>query len=160
MDVIVNAANTSMRGGGGIDGRIHPEAGPEMMAELRRIAPHGAKTSQPVVTGAYKLPQKAVVHVAGPVWNGGNRGEAELLSAAYNNALLAADERGSATIAFCSISTGVYRYPIQQAASIALQSATGYLASRPGTNLRQIVFALYGAEEYAAFITAAEQSSC
>ncbi len=160
VDAIVNAANTSMRGGGGIDGRIHREAGPEMMSELSRIAPHGAKTSVPVVTEAYKLPQKIVVHVAGPVWNGGKRGEAQLLSACYGNALQAVDERGLASIAFCSISTGVYRYPIDLAAPIALQAAADYLESHLGTNLRQIVFALYGADEYATFVTAAEQLKC
>ncbi len=157
VDAIVNAANTSMQGGGGIDGRIHREAGPDMMAELRRIAPHGAKTGRPVVTEAYRLPQKRVIHVAGPVWNGGARGEAELLAACYASSLQAADDLKLQSIAFCSISTGVYRYPINQAAAIAVRSAANYCADHPGTNLRRIVFALYGADEYAAFLNAAAQ---
>ncbi len=151
VDAIVNAANKSMKGGGGIDGRIHRAAGPEMMAELRAAAPDGAATGQPVVTRAYKLPQKYVIHVAGPRWRGGTRGEAEQLFDAYYNSLKAASDLGLASIAFCSIATGVYGYPIEQAAPLAIGVATRFIVEQPETSLRRIVFALWGSDEYDVF---------
>jgi O-acetyl-ADP-ribose deacetylase (regulator of RNase III) len=156
VDAIVNAANKSMRGGGGIDGRIHSLAGRELLWELENVAPHGAETGEPVVTAGHKLPHKFVIHVAGPRWHGGSRGEAELLAACYRNSLQTADERGLESIAFCSISTGVYGYPIDQAAPLALETAADFLKSHPETSLRRIIFALYGADEFAVFHRAYE----
>jgi len=103
-EAIVNAANTSMRGGGGVDGAIHRAAGPDLLQELIRVAPHGAKTSHVVVTQGHRLPHRWVLHVARPYWSGGERGEADLLRACYHNALLKAEEIGASSIAFPSIS--------------------------------------------------------
>jgi O-acetyl-ADP-ribose deacetylase (regulator of RNase III) len=151
VDVIVNAANTGMRGGGGIDGVIHSLAGPKMLAELKAVAPHGAKTSEVVVTGAHNLPQKYIFHVAGPVWHGGATGEADLLAACYRNATVKANELGVSSIAFCSISTGVYGYPVDAAAKIAVETVCNTLSTFPRTSLRTVVFAMYGANEERVF---------
>ncbi|MEO7900595.1 MAG: macro domain-containing protein [Capsulimonas sp.] len=154
VDVIVNAANTSMRGGGGIDGRIHRAAGPGLMEELMRVARHGAKTGVVVVTGAHKLPQKYIFHVAGPVWNGGKSGEPEKLAISYLGCLEAADKLGLTSIAYCSISTGVYRYPLEAAAKVCVSTIDEYLRSHPETPLRSVVLAMFGAEEFDVFTQA------
>ena len=154
VDAIVNAANTSMRGGGGIDGRIHRAAGPRLMEELMRVAPHGAKTGVVVVTGAHKLPQKYILHVAGPVWNGGKSGEAEKLANSYRGCLEAADKLGLTSIAYCSISTGVYRYPLDAAAEVCISTIEDYLQSHPETTLRRVVLAMFGADEFDVFTQA------
>lgn len=156
VDAIVNAANTSMRGGGGIDGRIHRAAGPSMMEELIRIAPHGAKTGTVVVTGGHNLKQRFVFHTPGPVWNGGAKGEPELLASCYRSCVDEADRRGLPSIAFCSISTGIYGYPIDRAASIAIETVKDFLQAHPETPLRRVVFAMYGADEYEVFAKALE----
>lgn len=146
VEAIVNAANTSMRGGGGLDGQVHRRGGKGMIDELMRVAPHGAKTGQVVVTGGHAMPFRYVLHVAGPVWQGGKAGEDELLAACYRNATLKAQELGVKSLGFASISTGVYRFPIERAAPIALQTV-----AETATELERVVFALYGEEEFRVF---------
>ncbi|HEX3030495.1 MAG TPA: O-acetyl-ADP-ribose deacetylase [Clostridia bacterium] len=124
-DAIVNAANTSLLGGGGVDGAIHRAAGPELVMECREL--YGCKTGEAKITKGYKLPAKWVIHTVGPVWQGGAKGEDELLAACYRNSLELAVKNGIRTIAFPSISTGAYRFPIERAADIAVKEITSFL---------------------------------
>jgi O-acetyl-ADP-ribose deacetylase (regulator of RNase III) len=150
-DAIVNAANTGMRGGGGVDGAIHDAAGPGLVNELMRVAPHGAKTGTAVVTRGHNLMQKYIIHTPGPVWNGGQNGEEELLESCYRSCMERAGELRIASIAFCSISTGIYRFPLERAAEIAVRAVVEYLESHPETALRKVVFAMFKDTEYDAF---------
>lgn len=148
-DAIVNAANTAMRGGGGVDGAIHSAAGPDLLEELKRVAPNGAETGEVVVTPGYNLRAKYVLHVAGPVWSGGDKNEATQLAACYSNAIRRAEELGSSSVAFPSISTGVYGYPIGRAAPIALGRALH--AVKDGTSIKEFRFVAFSDEDYAVY---------
>lgn len=147
VDAIVNAANSGLRGGGGVDGAIHRAGGPAIMAECRRIG--SCPTGQAVVTTGGNLPSRYVIHAVGPVWQGGSRGEPELLRAAYANSLLRAEELGVASIAFPSISTGVYGYPIELACPIAVEAVCDHV--QRGAALQRIVFCLFSAGDYAVY---------
>ncbi|MGB3180724.1 MAG: O-acetyl-ADP-ribose deacetylase [Cyclobacteriaceae bacterium] len=125
VDAIVNAANTSLLGGGGVDGAIHSAGGPAILEECRLI--NGCKTGEAVVTTAGRLPSGMVIHAVGPVWNGGSKNEAELLKSAYYNSLQRACEKEARTVAFPNISTGIYGYPKAQAAEIAIRTVKNYL---------------------------------
>lgn len=154
VQAVVNAANTGMQGGGGIDGVIHRAAGRGLMDELRRIAPHGAKTGSVVVTEGHDLAQDYVFHTPGPIWRGGTQGEPEKLALCYRSCLEAADQHTLSSLAFCSISTGVYGYPIKLAAPLAVQTVLDYLSVHPQTSLTRVVFAMYQPAEFDAFTRA------
>lgn len=151
VDAIVNAANTGMRGGGGVDGAIHRAAGPALMQELEQVAPNGARTGTAVLTHGHRLKQPWIIHTPGPVWRGGARGERELLASCYRACLEAAEQKGLESVAFCSISTGVYGFPLEKAAPIALATIRDYLEAHPETSLRRIVLAMYQQSEFDIF---------
>ena len=125
-EAIVNAANTTLLGGSGVDGAIHAAAGPELLAECRTLG--GCETGQAKLTQGYRLRARYVLHTPGPIWRGGEHGEAEALASCYRSCLLLAEAHGIRTLDFCSISTGVYGYPLPQAATVALRAIMGFLA--------------------------------
>ena len=132
-DAIVNAANSRLAGGGGVDGAIHRGGGPGIMEETRRRYPQGCPTGDAVVTGAGELPARYVIHAVGPVWKGGQSQEESLLASAYRRGLEVAGAQQCASIAFPSLSTGAYAYPLPQAAHVALRTVAAYLARPAGT---------------------------
>lgn len=146
-DAIVNAANTSLLGGGGVDGAIHRAAGKELLDECRTL--NGCKTGEAKITKGYKLPARFVIHTPGPIWHGGSDGEPELLANSYRNSLKLAEENGCKTVAFPSISTGVYRFPLKQAASIALKTISEFLAS--SSSVEEVIMVCFSDEVKAVY---------
>lgn len=145
VDAIVNAANETLRGGGGVDGAIHRAAGPELLAECRTIS--SCPTGKAVVTGGYQLPARFVIHTVGPIWHGGERGEADLLRDCYRNCLKLAEERGIANLAFPAISTGVFGYPLRPATEIAISEVRAAQAH----SVKEVIFVCFDAHTAAVY---------
>ncbi len=154
VDAVVNAANSDLADGGGITGKIFDAAGPGLPAEIKQNNPRGTPTGTAVITGGHGLKQPYIIHTPGPQWRGGRSGEPDLLASSYRSCLEAADAQGLKSIAFCSISTGIYGYPLDKAAPLALRTVKDYLDSHPDTTLERVVFAMFQQNEYDAFTQA------
>jgi O-acetyl-ADP-ribose deacetylase (regulator of RNase III) len=159
-DAIVNAANSSLMGGGGVDGAIHRKGGPKILEECKKIRaadwPEGLPTGKAVMTSAGNLKAKHVIHTVGPIWRGGNRGEPELLAQAYQNSLRIAVSNGLKTVAFPSISTGAYGYPIENANRIALKAVKDFLEKE--NKLSKVVFVLFSEHDLKVYMDSAKES--
>lgn len=148
VDAIVNAANSSLLGGGGVDGAIHRAAGRELLEECRKLG--GCETGEAKITKGYNLPAKWVIHTVGPVWQGGNNSEDELLASCYRQSLALAEEYKIEAIAFPAISTGVYRFPIERASKIAVSEVNKFLES--DRLLKQVIFVCFGQATYDSYL--------
>ena len=158
-DAIVNAANSSLMGGGGVDGAIHRKGGPKMLEECKKIRasewPQGLPTGKVVITSAGNLKARHVIHTVGPVWRGGNRGEPELLAQAYRNSLRLAVFKGLKTVAFPSISTGAYGYPVEDACRVALEAVKEVLEKED--SIDEVVFVLFSESAFEVYADKAEE---
>jgi len=148
-DAIVNAANSTLLGGGGVDGAIHEAAGPRLSEECRTLG--GCPTGQARITKGYNLPAKWVIHTVGPVWRGGSKGEDELLASCYRTSLELAVEKGVRTIAFPAISTGAYGFPIERATAIAVSEVRSFLEKN--SSLEKVIFVCFGKQAYECYLT-------
>ena len=153
VDAIVNAANTTLLGGGGVDGAIHRAAGPELLAECRTLG--GCRPGEAKITGGYRLPARFVIHTVGPVWRGGKHGEPETLANCYRNSLQVAIENRVKTIAFPAISCGAYGYPVEEAAQIALETTREFLPV--SDEIRKVIFVVWGEDVYGAYREAVQK---
>jgi O-acetyl-ADP-ribose deacetylase (regulator of RNase III) len=148
VDAIVNAANETLLGGGGVDGAIHRAAGPRLLEECRQL--QGCPTGEAKITRGYDLPAQWVIHTVGPIWQGGDRQEDELLARCYRNSLVLAEQHQIRTIAFPAISTGVYRFPLERATRIAITETSQFLANHPA--IEQVIFVCFGDDAYRCYI--------
>lgn len=155
VDAVVNAANTTLLGGGGVDGAIHRAAGPDLLEECRRLG--GCPTGEARITGGFNLPANHIIHTVGPFWSGGKRDEPELLRNCYVNSLKLAAEHGIRSVAFPSISTGAYRYPIEQAAPIAVDTVRVCL--RDPTSIEVVRFVCFSDRDLAVYRKALEETT-
>jgi O-acetyl-ADP-ribose deacetylase (regulator of RNase III) len=147
VDAIVNAANTTLLGGGGVDGAIHRAAGPELLAECLTLG--GCRSGEAKLTQGYNLPARFVIHAVGPIWSGGSRGEAKVLADCYRNSLQIAADNGIKTIAFPAISCGAYRYPVSEAAQVAVETTQEFLGQND--NIEKVIFVVASDEIFAAY---------
>ncbi|MCM8596676.1 O-acetyl-ADP-ribose deacetylase [Accumulibacter sp.] len=149
VEAIVNAANSSLLGGGGVDGAIHRAAGPELLRECRLLG--GCPTGGARLTKGYRLPARYVIHAVGPVWRGGGSGEAELLAACYRNSIALAEAHGVSTLAFPGISTGIFGYPVEEAARVAISAVRS--ATADSQTLREVIFCCFSAGDLRVYET-------
>lgn len=153
IDAIVNAANTTLLGGGGVDGAIHRAAGPKLLEECKKL--NGCKTGEAKITKGYNLQAKFVIHTAGPVWHSGKNNEDKLLANCYRNSLVLAKRHGIKTIAFPSISTGAYRFPIERACRIAINEVKNFLEN--DTTIEIVIFVCFGKDVYNYYVNALKE---